>query len=113
MQGEREKNVVTKQKVEVVEVVKPEPKPEEPQEVVAPVKEMNYYLVAGCFEFKSNAERLQAELQKEGYDSQILPFYHLSMVTYNGYETRQEAQKALNRMVNDPDKEMAWVYPVH
>ena len=86
----------------IVEVKKPEPV----------VEQMNYYLVAGCFEFKNNADRLNAQLQKEGYASKIMPFYNLYMVTYNGYRTRQEAQVALNRIVLEPGKSEAWVYPV-
>lgn len=105
------KEVVTTQKVEVVEV-KPEPvapKKETPKPVV---KQVNYYLVAGCFKIHNNAERLNDKLRNEGYDSKILPFYDMSMVTYDGYETRQEAQTALNRMVQEAGKEETWVYPV-
>ncbi len=103
---------VTTQQVEVVEVIKTEavaPPQEEPKPVV---KQMNYYVVAGCFRLIENAERLNAKLLNAGYDSKILPFYNMSMVTYDGYETRQEAQKALNRLVQEPENEMAWVYPV-
>lgn len=103
---------VTTQQVEVVEVIKNEavaPPQEEPKPVV---KQMNYYVVAGCFRLIENAERLNAKLLNAGYDSKILPFYNMSMVTYDGYETRQEAQKALNRLVQEPENEMAWVYPV-
>lgn len=103
---------VTTQQVEVVEVIKTEavaPPQEEPKPVV---KQMNYYVVAGCFRLIENAERLNAKLLNAGYDSKILPFYNMSMVTYDGYETHQEAQKALNRLVQEPENEMAWVYPV-
>ena len=96
------KEELTTQKVEVVEVAKPKPV----------VKQVNYYLVAGCFKIPENAERLQAKLIQEGYDSRIVPFYNMSMVTYDGYETRKEAQVALNRIVREPGKELTWVYPV-
>ena len=85
------------------------PPKEEPKPVV---KQVNYYLVAGCFKIPENAERLQAKLIQEGYDSRIVPFYNMSMVTYDGYETRKEAQVALNRIVREPGKERTWVYPV-
>lgn len=106
------KEELTTQKVEVVEEVKPEPvaPPEEEPEPV--VKQMNYYLVAGCFKVLENAERLQAKLLHEGYDSRIVPFYNMNMVTYDGYETRREAQVALNQIVREPGKEQTWVYPV-
>ena len=100
------KEELTTQKVEVVEVAPPK---EEPEPVV---KQVNYYLVAGCFKIPENAERLQAKLIQEGYDSRIVPFYNMSMVTYDGYETRKEAQVALNRIVREPGKERTWVYPV-
>lgn len=103
---------LTEQKVEVIEVAKPAPEPVAPKEEIKPVKRVNYYLVAGCFKVRENAERLHAKLLNEGYDSKILPFYNMNMVTYDGYETRQEAQVALNRIVSEPGKEMTWVYPV-
>lgn len=103
---------LTKEKVEVVEVTQPEivtPPKEEPKVVE---KKINFYLVAGCFKIKENALRLNAKLLDEGYDSQIVPFYNMNMVTYDGYETRQEAQAALNRIVRETGKELTWVYPV-
>ena len=106
------KNELTTQKVEVVEVVNPEPVVEKKEEPAPVVKQVNYYLVAGCFKVRENADRLHDKLLNEGYDSRILPFYNMSMVTYNGYETREEAQIALNRIVQEPGKELTWVYPV-
>lgn len=61
---------------------------------------------------EENAQRLHAQLTKEGYDSQIIPFYNLQMVTYNSFETRQEVQNALNLIVQETGKELTWVYPV-
>lgn len=100
-------------KTEIVETT-PAPAPvaevkEEPKPVV---REMNYFLVAGCFKVKSNADNLNARLISEGYNSKIMPYYNLYMVTYEGFETRSEAQSALNNMVQEPGKELTWVYPV-
>lgn len=106
------KEELTTQKVEIVEEAKPEPVVVPREELKPVVKQINYYLVAGCFKVPGNAERLQAELIREGYDSRIVPFYNMSMVTYDGYETRKEAQVALNRIVREPEKELTWVYPV-
>lgn len=110
----KEKVEMTEQKVEVLEVAAPEPEPvAPPQEEPKPVeKQMNYYLVAGCFKVYDNAVRLNAKLLDQGYDSRIVPFYNMNMVTYDGYETRQDAQYALNRIVKEPGKELTWVYPV-
>lgn len=97
----------------VVVAPKPEPQPEpEPVMEEPEVKQMNYYLVAGCFRVYDNAVRLNAKLLDQGYDSRIIPFYSLNMVTYDGYETRREAQVALNRIVKEPGKKKTWVYPV-
>ena len=100
------KEELTTQKVEVVEVAKPEPVAPPKEEPKPVVKQVN------CFKIPENAERLQAKLIQEGYDSRIVPFYNMSMVTYDGYETRKEAQVALNRIVREPGKERTWVYPV-
>lgn len=108
----KKKAELTEQKVEVLEVTQPEPVAPPQEEPKPVVKQVNYYLVAGCFKVYDNAERLNAKLLNEGYDSKIIPFYNMSMVTYNGYETRQEAQQALNQIVREAGKELTWVYPV-
>lgn len=99
-------------KTEVAATPAPAPVPEVKEEPKPVVREMNYFLVAGCFKVKSNADNLNARLISEGYNSKIMPFYNLYMVTYEGFETRQEAQAALNRIVQEPGKELTWVYPV-
>lgn len=113
-QQKKDKAELTKQKVEIVKPAseKTVEMISEPGEVVKSIEQMNYYIVAGCFEFKENAERLNKLLVSKGFRSQILPFYNLNMVTYNGYETREEAQAALNQMVLQPGQEMLWVYPL-
>lgn len=98
-------------KTEVVETT-PAPVPVVKEEPKPVVREMNYFLVAGCFKVKSNADNLNARLIGEGYNSKVMPYYNLYMVTYEGYETRTEAQAALNRIVQEPGKELTWVYPV-
>lgn len=100
-------------KTEIAETTPaPAPVPEVKEEPKPVVREMNYFLVAGCFKVKSNADNLNARLVSEGYNSKIMPYYNLYMVTYEGFETRQEAQSALNRMVQESGKELTWVYPV-
>ena len=108
----KDKKVKEELTTQKVEVAKPEPVAPPKEEPKPVVKQVNYYLVAGCFKIPENAERLQAKLIQEGYDSRIVPFYNMSMVTYDGYETRKEAQVALNRIVREPGKERTWVYPV-
>ena len=106
-------SALTEKKVEVKTepVQTPQPAPE-PVKKEPTAKPKNYHLVAGCFMEEENAQRLHTQLTKEGYDSQIIPFYNLQMVTYNSFETRQEAQNALNLIVQETGKELTWVYPV-
>ena len=99
------KEELTTQKVEVVEVAKPEPVAPPKEEPKPVVKQVNYYLVAGCFKIPENAERLQAKLIQEGYDSRIVPFYNMSMVTYDGYEpdcerTRKRTDLGISCQIN-------------
>ena len=99
------KEELTTQKVEVVEVAKPEPVAPPKEEPKPVVKQVNYYLVAGCFKIPENAERLQAKLIQEGYDSRIVPFYNMSMVTYDGSEpdcerTRKRTDLGISCQIN-------------
>ena len=102
-------SALTEKKVEVKTepVQTPQPAPE-PVKKEPTAKPKNYHLVAGCFMEEENAQRLHAQLTKEGYDSQIIPFYNLQMVTYNSFETRQEAQNALNLTAQETGKEPTW-----
>lgn len=102
--------IIEAPKTEVIETPKAEPVPEVKE--IPVVRQMNYFLIAGCFKIKSNAERLNAHLISEGYNSKIVPYYNMNMVTYEGYETRPEAQVALNRIVLEAGKSQTWVYPM-
>lgn len=83
---------------------KPEPKPVK-NEI------QNYFLIAGCFEYKENADKLCTKLQQEGYDSKIIPYFeNLYLVSYNGFPTRQEGLKALKEIRREPGKEKTWLY---
>lgn len=108
----KKKETIDAPKTELVETVKPQPVPEVKQPEAPIARQMNYFLVAGCFEIKANADKLNARLINEGYNSKIIPYYGMNMVTFEGYETRPEAQVALNRIVCEPGKGNTWVYPV-
>ena len=104
----KESEKIVEKNIEIAEI---EPKVVE-EKVEEPKKEMNYYLVAGCFVIESNAEKYNKQLIKEGYDSCIVPFYGMNMVTYDGFATKDEAQRALNMIVQEAGKENTWVYPL-
>ena len=95
-------------------IVEPEPVIiEEPPVVVEtpkyPPGTPKYYVVAGCFEIKSNAERLVEVLRKQGYNSEIFSerggFYR---VCYNSYYNSAEAFAEMNRLVRELDPDI-WV----
>ncbi|MFC2100527.1 SPOR domain-containing protein [Bacteroidota bacterium] len=73
--------------------------------------EFNFYLIAGSFKDKSNASRLVSQLQKKGFDSKIigLSVSGLHMVCYNGWSTREEAQKELYRIKVENNAD-SWIY---
>lgn len=88
---------------------KPQPKPQPQPEVKA---EPHYFLIAGCFEYKSNAERLVEQLKQEGFsDARVLDYYeNLYLVAYSGYPTRSEAARALQTMQQDTAKLQTWIH---
>ena len=68
-QQKKNKAALTDQKVEIAK-----PSSEKTVETISElekteksVKQMNYYVVAGCFEFKENAERLNQLLISKGF----------------------------------------------
>ncbi len=90
----------------------PAPKPIEVVEE-QPIKNeiQKYFLIAGCFEYKENADRLCDKLQQEGYDSKIIPYFeNLYLVSYNGYPTRQEGLAALREIRQETGKQKTWLY---
>lgn len=82
-------------------------------EIEKPVRNevQHYFLIAGCFEYKELADKLCEKLQKEGFDSKIIPYYeNLYLVSYIGYATSKEAQEALNTLKHESGKENTWIY---
>lgn len=95
----------------VEDTVKPEPIVEEKIEQPVRNEIQKYFLIAGCFEYKENADKLCNRLQEQGYDSKIIPYFeNLYLVSYNGYPTRQEALSALEKMKTEKGKEKTWVF---
>lgn len=85
--------------------------PELPVEKKVKNENQNFFLVAGCFEYKELADKLNAKLQNEGYDSRIVPYYeNLYLVSYNGYATLEEARAALKELKKEKGKEQTWIY---
>lgn len=96
----------------VEDTIKPAPVVEK-TETVKPVKSeiQHYFLIAGCFEYKELADKLCNKLQKEGFDSKIIPYFeNLYLVSYRGYATRKEALDALKILQKEKGKEKTWLY---
>lgn len=82
-------------------------------EDVKPVRNeiQNYFLIAGCFEYKENADKLCEKLQRQGYDSKVITYFeNLYLVSYNGFPTRKEGLAALKEIRQEPGKEKTWLY---
>lgn len=90
--------------------------PEVEVEVVEEVKPVRneiqkYFLIAGCFEYKENADRLCEKLQQKGYDSKIITYFeNLYLVSYDGFPTRKEGLAALKEIRKEAGKEKTWLY---
>lgn len=98
--------------VVVKDTVIPAPPVEEVKEV-KPVRNeiQKYFLIAGCFEYKENADKLCDKLQQEGYDSKIITYFeNLYLVSYNGFPTRKEGLEALKKICKEKGKEKTWLY---
>lgn len=92
--------------------------PEEVVEVVPEVRELTkavvvkrFHIIGGCFEIKSNAVRLQKKLKRGGFDSGFVGKNRrgLYRVSFESYETRAEARRAL-REIKKNNLKSAWLY---
>lgn len=85
------------------EVVQPAPTP------VASSTSGNFYLIAGTFSDKSNAEKLVEELKSKGYPAEIIGFLNnMHYVSLQSFSSRSEANSAIQSVQSDAPK--AWVY---
>ncbi len=61
-----------------------------------PEAPQKYFLIKGSFEIKANAEKLAAKLNKEGFDTRIIPTdFGMYRVSCKGFSNRSEAFKNL------------------
>ena len=58
-----------------------------------------YYLVAGCFSNFKNAERLVAQLKKEGYKASLIgKLNNLHLVSFTSFNSYDAAQEGLSEL---------------
>ena len=98
------------EEIKKVDTVKAPVKPVKPVIKETP----HYFLIAGCFEYMENAQKLCAKLQKEGYpEAKVLPYYeNLYLVAYEGYAKKADATKALATMKKETHKKGTWLHHV-
>lgn len=77
---------------------------------VAKTEENNFHIIAGAFQEVENAENKLEELQELGYDAKIIGKnnYGLIQVSFNSYNDKQEARKALE-LIKETVNEDAWL----
>ena len=92
---------------------KPEPKPV-PKKKLEPVVEKvpnKYFLIVASFQDKTNAERMQAKLTKDGYVSEVHSapngFYRVS---YKGFSDRKLAFQELENVRSTNEHRDTWLY---
>jgi nucleoid DNA-binding protein len=100
---------ILKQDFPVITIEKPQIKKENK---VVSVEETNpnIFIISGAFRNKRNAEKKVAELQKNGYNAQIIRQHKhkLFMVAYQGYVLEEEARKDLINIKKT--QASAWIY---
>ncbi len=86
---------------------KKEPEPEvtkepEKESIKTPAKPAKkYHLIAGAYSVKENAENLVSKLKDKGFYAEIIgKIKDLYYVSYNSYETRQDAMYELQRLTD-------------
>jgi hypothetical protein len=83
------------------------------EEAVLPdVSESNlklYYVIAGAFEMKSNADGLVSDLRDQGFDAALIGKRgRLHLVSYGAYTNRKAAKQSLRSL--QADNKQGWIY---
>ncbi len=89
-----------------------EPAQEKPAESVPATTSTGkqYYIVAGCFGNRSNADKYASDLQQEGFNSRVFGTRpgNLHAVCFDSYNTKSEALAEMNRIRQEKEPN-AWV----
>ena len=83
-------------------------------EAAAAKAAQKFFLIAGSFQSRENAEKRQKELQAQGYESEIIdrktgPNTDFYKVSYKGFADRHEAFEALKNAKEQPNNEKVWL----
>ncbi len=73
-------------------------------------EQLPFHIVAGAFRSNANAKKALNMLLEQGYKAQILPKnkHQLFPVTYGSYQTKEEAEKAQQKLRNEGNND-AWL----
>jgi cell division septation protein DedD len=68
----------------------------------------SFHLIGGCFSIQKNAEKFMKDLRKKGFQPQIVDQHNgLFRVSYNSFDTREEAVSALIEIKSNNSS--AWI----
>ncbi len=86
---------------------------EEVKEIVVP-KEDKYFLIAGSFQSRENAEVFKSQLEQQGYQSSIIerrrgPNNEFYKVSYMAFHDKKEAYSELRKARNTSEYYNAWL----
>lgn len=84
------------------------------EEQKAQVPDDKYFLIAGSFQDRDNAEKFKAELESQGYEAKIIvretgPNQDFYKVSYKSFYDRNEAFKELSKEKQQPNNEHVWL----
>jgi len=70
------------------------------EEDIAPIKipQKTYYIIAGAFSKKKNANKMLAKLKKWDYNTELVPAGNLLRVSYNSFVNKEDALIALHKI---------------
>ncbi|MBC8265391.1 MAG: HU-CCDC81 and SPOR domain-containing protein [Flavobacteriales bacterium] len=76
--------------------------PKTEEEIIPNIKQQQtYYIIAGAFSEKNNADKMLTKLNKWNYNAEIVKGGNLIRVSYDSFNNREEAVLALNKIKQD------------
>jgi hypothetical protein len=108
-----ENNIIAEQITAVIPVVKIEvevtPIVEIIKEEIVPIiiPQTTYYIIAGAFYKKKNANKMLAKLKKWNYNTELVPGENLLRVSYNSFTNKTDALIALHEIKQE--NSAAWL----
>ncbi len=99
------KEVIPEMKIKVEVIPRVEIIDEEFAPIIIPQK--TYYIIAGAFTEKKNANKMLAKLKKWNYNTELVPSENLLRVSYNSFTNKSDALIALHKIKQE--NSAAWL----